>query len=289
MSEDRTVPPSLTLDEVLPELRGVVQQFLLKCKYPFHMLAVGRWIHSDVVREDGQEDFGHYPQGVVFYDLNASRKIKVGAIKWWKSSVKSPHKFRIVTRSLINAKYKEEERRYSIETTDPARALREMLTHLTPLSLYEMAHAKRDVIEHLIKSWKYELYPLVSNAFDVSNEAIAEEVEHLLAQGVQFKTPAFRRIVEEGIPAIQEHIKRQETKVSPHFIFFEDTGVIKVLSPHGTSNFTAFNKLPVFIQEGIGILKMTGASAPKYPMLKDVGAQVGDSAFWVLEHHAPLI
>lgn len=272
--EVKTLPVEL----MHPTLRPVTQEFLRKCKYPYKVFGGGRWLMAE---EDGEQK--QFSSMVVFHDPNAETMQPVGSLKWHQGDFGRPFKFRVITRHVMNPKYRDSERRKSIETLDPKRALKEMLTHFTPFELREIAGANNNYADNNIHRWKSEAQHNASHYFNIANDAIVREVQHLVAQGVQFTTTEFQEIALQGIPAYYDSQKRIKTKMHKHFVKFEKNGLISVLSPNGQSSFTSFNMLPSFIQETIGMLKLMKVSETEHATLPGVGQQVSDNMFWVFE------
>ncbi len=271
-------PTTLPIEQVHPTLRPVVQQFLLKCKYPFHMFGNGRWLLAE---EDGEHK--QFSSAVVFYDPNAETMQQAGALKWQHGDFGKPAKFRVVTRSVINPKYRDSERQRSIETGDPKRALKEMLTCITPFTLPEIARASNSYADNNIHRWKVDAQHVVAQYFNISNDVLVREIQNLIAQGVMFDTVEFQEMVTQGIPAYYESKQRSGAKINKHFVKFERNGMISVMSPNGQSSFTAFDMLPSFIQETVGMLKLMRTSDTDQPSIPGVGVQINENTFWVFE------
>ncbi len=267
-----------TIDRVHPELRPVVQQFLLKCKYPFVIKPIGRFLTVD--------DTMHF-NGVEFIDPNAETTARAGALKWQQGDFGKPFRFRIVTRTTLNGRYRDSERRVSVETQDEKRALKEMLTHIKPFTLNEIAHRSAGQVNSCISTWRNEFGTTLNAAFHLPQQAVIREILNLKALGVEFVTEEFQRLVTDGLPAYHENQKRLSQKIAKHFVKFESNGTINVLSPHGHSVFTSFDLLPTRIQEVVGMLKLVSnqnvPGEPEHRSIPGLGVQVSENAFWVLE------
>jgi hypothetical protein len=277
----------LKIDEVHPSLRPLVQEFLLKCKYPYQIFGAGRWLG---VEENGERVM--YSQAVTFHDPNAENMVPAGTLKWQEGDFGRPYKFRVVTRKVLSPKYRDRERQRSVETLDPKRAMKEMLTHITPFTLSDIAAATLGEANSNIQRWRVEAQHSADHFFtNLANATIVQEVQHLLAKGVEFVTQEFQDIAREGIAAHHVSVRRKNTKMHKHFVKFEKNGTISVLSPHGQSTFTAFEMLPTFIQETIGMLKLMhgtgGLGKPDNASIPGVGTQINETTFWVFEPIEP--
>lgn len=268
----------LKIENVHPALRPVVQEFLLKCKYPYIMFGAGRWLSV----MEGEEDV-RYPAGVAFYDPNAETMQHVGMFKWQQGDFGKPFKFRVVTREVLNPKYRDSERQKSVETGDAKRALKEMLKYFKPFTLDEIATVNSKYADANIARWRAEPSELVNRIFRLPYEVIAKEVAHMMAKGVEFSTPEFQLVAKEGLEAHDELTKRVRANIARHFVKFEKNDTISVRSNGVTSSFTAFELLPTFMQEAIGILKMMRTDQNDTPSIYGVGTCVSENMFWVIE------
>jgi hypothetical protein len=266
------------IDIVHPELRPIVKDFLLKCKYPFELSFCGTYVHVD-----GMD----YRSGIVFIDPNVPNTSTMhggtniaGRIKLVESKA-GINKFRIVTRSMQNTKFKEAERRRSVETVSARNALKAMLTHVTPISIREVAKSREGVADMAIRGWREEFSGEVYHAFKtLQNPTIVEEVRHLQALGVEFKTPEFRRIAEESAGAYEETKRRQNVCFMKHFVMLKKDGSISIATADGKTNiFDRFESLPSFIQEAVGMLKLMDVNIP----IPEVGVGAGENMFWVFQ------
>lgn len=267
---------TLSIEEIHPQLRSLVQQFLLKCKYPYQVYGTGRWVYDNETK---------YCIAVGFFDPNAKMMNAAGTLKWQHGDFGKPHKYRVITRTVLNSRYKDRERQMSIDTQDGKRALKEMLTHIKPFTLQEMASNHSNHVHVAINRWRVEANRDLETYTDrLDCATIMEEIRNLKAQGVTFTTEAFRDTAEKGIATFEEYLARQKAKFNKHFVKFNDNGTIDVLSPHGHSQFTAFEALPTRIQEVVGMLKLMGyKEGDHFPEVLGMGVQVGVDSYWVLD------
>lgn len=269
--------PQVTINDVHPALREVVREFLLKCKYPFVMRIDGYY--------ESVDEKGHaieYRTEVSFYDpafpLTHGR---VGGLAW--RTVPHPeHRrfFRTITRNSINLRFRDSERRRAVDTANPKRAVQAMLKHITPLSLAEIAAKTRRMGERAINEWQMEYVPRELDTLGVlGRDAMYREFQNLLAQNVTFVTDEFKAIVSTGLQKYEIWKERKETPVSLWYVHFDNAG-ISVLTPDAmVGRFTSFEVLPDYLQEGVGMLRLT----PQDTMIPGVGARVTDTDYWVVK------
>lgn len=273
---------NIAIEKIHPKLRSVVQEFLLKCKYPFTYTAGGRWLMG----KEGDQ-YVQYASGVAFYDPHAELLAPVGTLKWQHGDFGRPPKFRVVTRKNVHARYKDAERNRSLETSNEQRALKDMLEHFVPYRLDEIAGAHLRAADSNIRNWRYEAEQKASDTCYISRSVMLTELLNMMAQGVEFITPEFQRLATEGIEAEKEHTRRAAAVMEKHFVQITKTGIINVLSPEGIKNYTAFDQLPTFIQETVGMLKMLGVNNGQYAGVNGMGEQTSDNTFWVIRERDP--
>ena len=266
----------LEIEQAHPALRQLIKDFLRKCKYPYKMLGAGR--HIAVESGVGREFF---PEMVLFMDPNAETMNYAGAIKWQQGDFGKPYKFRVVTRYVINQRYRDSERKRSVETQDEARALKEMLTHFKPFTTREIAHEHRSAPVNVVSAWKSEFYSEMNLAFSLTNDIMVREILNLQAQGVKFATEEFNNIATKGIEAYNETQRRQQVKTVSHFVRVLPDGRVLVLSQGGVEpvEYMSYDHLPDFMKETISMLRLMKEETPR---LAGVGARVSKNCYWVI-------
>jgi len=273
---------TITIDDVHPALREVTKQFLIKSKYPFNVKLDG--YYETVMGENAQKD---YRRGVSFHDPAHPEHSRVGTL-FWQWDGKGNHVFRVVTRHVLNTRFKDEERQRSVETTNPKKAVRTMLDHFTAISLPDAAAKTRKIAETMVRNWRMEVLPseLDSMMFNgISRDELYKEFQNLAAQNVVFITDKFKAAVEAGMQKYEIWKKRSDTKTSLWYVHFSDAG-IAVLSPDGVvARFTSFEMLPDYLQEGIGMLRLVAKTPSNSytPQILGVGAWVSDYEYWVVK------
>lgn len=267
-----------TIDKIHPKIRPLVQAFMLRCKYPYKLMAYGRL--SRIPNSEGSNDY--FPDSVFFYDVEAPTLKHAGGIRWTEK------KFRVITRREQHGRFKDGERRMSIETTDEKRALKEMLKHITPYSVNDIARSHWQEARNVGNMWRNEHSAVIENTFNsVSPKVILEELRNLLAQGIKFVTPEFQKLVDAGMAAYEETERRKNTTMYAYFVRVKSGGVFEVLSPERSTNelngnvttYNLFEELPEFIQETIAMLRLLDDNA----RIPGVGARISPTGFWVIQ------
>jgi hypothetical protein len=270
------------MQHVHPALREATKQFLRKSKYPFNVKLDG--YYETVMGENAQQE---YRRGVSFHDPAHPEHSRVGTL-FWQWDGKGKHVFRVVTRHVLNTRFRDEERQRSVETTSEKKAIRAMLDHFTAISLPEAAAKTRKIAETMVRNWRMEVLPseLDSMMFNgISRDELYKEFQNLAAQNVVFITDKFKAAVEAGMQKYEVWKERHDTKTSLWYVHFSDAG-IAVLSPDNTvSRFTSFEMLPDYLQEGISMLRLVTKTASNLntPQIPGVGVWVSDYEYWVVK------
>jgi hypothetical protein len=267
------------IDTVHPTLRPIVRDFLAKCNYPFELSVCGGYM----LEVDGI----NYRSGVTFIDPNVTNiptmfcnPATAGVIKLVYSNA-GKEKFRIVTRNIQNGRARDAEHKKSVETLSSRRALKGMLTHITPIGLGELARDATGKADAAVREWKEEFSNTLYRAFrGAHNATIVEEVQHLQALGVEFKTPEFKYIAETAIAAFTESERRKSIRINKYFVKIQKDGSVGTIDPYQIITiFGKFETLPPYIQEAVGVLKLMDANKN----IPEVGVNVGDNMFWVFQ------
>lgn len=261
---------------VVPQVAELAKEFMQKVHYKFDTEVCGRFVRYEGYDTERVE----YYSRLKFIDPAAPEMRPVGSISWMDD------KYRIVTRNLLNARFKDTERRHSVETTDPKRALKEMMKHFSPHTMYELGAHHMSSGRDTIDRWRSESSLDVSTSLRVPNSIMVREMKSLIAQGVRFATAEFQNIADRTVAAYDEMARRAKVKVVMHMVKFMPDDSIKTLTygdnGAGTpevNKYLSFAQMPERLQQGVGMLRMLQDGA----RIDGFGVRVSDTTFWVLE------
>jgi hypothetical protein len=260
----------IAIDEIHPNLRGAVREFLFKCKYPFEMELDGAYSTVDGV---------DYYTVVHFFDPMYPI-LKVGSLRWNINYARGGASTRVITRNVLNTRYNDSERRKSIDTVNEKRAVKLLVEHVTPFSLAEIASKSTHLVTATEQMWRTEFVPDEFNTFRTDYVNTYKEFKNLLSYGVSFVTDEFRAVAEQGVAKYEKWLERHQTRLSQWFVKFTKHGEVLVLAPTGdTLRFNGFEQLPEAIQQGVGMLKILSGS----DRIPGLGVRVSEDMFWVLK------
>lgn len=259
----------IAIEEVHPNLRGVVKEFLLKCKYPFEMHLEGAYSTVDGV---------DYYTVVCFYDPMYPH-LAVGALRWNVNYTGKASTFRVITRNVLSTRYADSERRRSVDTVNEKKAVKLLVEHVTPFKLSEIASKSYNRVERMERDWRLEFTPDEFGVFRADYAIVYKEFKNLMSYGVSFVTTEFLAAAEKGLAKYEVWKERYQTRFSKWFVKFTNHGEVLVLDEKGdSSRFNSPDLLPEFIQQGVGMLKILNG-ADNIPGL---GVRVSEDTFWVL-------
>ena len=268
-----------TTEEVLakvhPDLHPMIREFMRKSK---HVLSIEQ-AYMYYERREGEEIKTYY-SGVRFYD-NSAKSESVGGIRMEHKGKGKPV-YQVRTRHVINSRFKNSERKRSVETTDAKRAMKAMLQYITPFTLEEIFEPHGSTASGIASRWRSQLQEDVS-ALSVPRSAMVTEMQNLIRQGVKFITPEFNRVAEKALAANEETQRRMGAKITKHFVSM-GTDQIAVLTVHNdntrVSNFyRSFESMPMLLQEGVAMLRIM----QDHQHIDGFGARISENMFVVLE------
>lgn len=269
----------ISLDQLHPNLRKPVVDFLLKCRYPYTIASIG--VQTAIDGTSGT----HYT-GVAFIDPNNPDGEMAGGLRyaWIGRHGNRRLVFRIVSRKDQTDKHAyDRERRRSKETKDPKKLLNIMLKLIVPFTPQDISDAASGVIDREIGIWRREHYEEGYRAFnDVPAGVLAMEVEHLVALGVEFKTDAFKKLAAGALPLYEEYRRRARHDPKCYFVNIREGKGIDVTIRNDDTYFEHYNKfedMPALLQEGVSLLKMLGDEESMLP----IGYKVTSNTFWIFE------
>jgi hypothetical protein len=271
---------------VVPQVAELAKEFMSKIRYSFDTEVAGRFVRYE---GDSNERVEYYTR-LNIIDPAAPEMKPVGAITWVSDN--KSDRFRIVTRHLLNNRFKDRERKYSVETADPKRALREMLRHFSPYTMHELGAHHMSSGKDTIDRWRSESSLDVSSSLRVSNSIMVQEMKNLLVQGVRFTTAEFQYIADRTVAAYDEMARRAKVKVGMHMVKFMPDDSIKTLTygdnGAGTpevNRYLSFAQMPERLQQGVGMLRMLQDGA----RIDGFGTRISDTTFWVLERDDEIV
>ncbi len=269
----------ITIDQLHPNLRELTSNFLLKCKYPYILASMG-----SQTLVDGNSTSGY--TGVAFIDPNNPDGDMAGALRyaWIGRHGNRRLVFRIVSREDQTDKHAyDRERRRSKETKDAKKVLNLMLKLIVPFTPQDISDEFAPLADREISNWRREHYQDGYRAFEELNASIvAEEVKHLVSLGVEFKTAAFKKLVDGALPKYEEYRRRGKYSPECYFVNIKEGKGIDVTKRGNDTFLEHYNKfedMPKLLQEGVSLLKMLSDDEPMLP----IGYKITSNTFWVFE------
>ena len=268
-----------TTEEVLakvhPDLHPMIREFMRRSK---HVLSIEQ--AYTYVEYRANDEIKTYYSGVRFYD-NSAKSDHVGAVRVDHNRNAKPV-YRVITRHVINSRFKSSERKRTVETTDAKRAMKAMLQYITPYTLDEVFKDHESTATGVVSRWRSQLQSDVS-ALSVPRSAMVTEMQNLIAQGVKFITPEFNRVAEKALAANEETQRRMGAKITKHFVSMGKEQIAVLTVHHDNtrvSNFyRSFESMPTMLQEGVAMLRIM----QDHQHIDGFGARISENMFVVLE------
>lgn len=265
------------LAQVGPDLRPMIREFMRRSKHTLSIEAA--YMYHE--RRDGEEIKTYY-SGVKFYD-NSPKHEPVGGIRIDRNlHPKGKPVYRVITRHIINSRFKSSERKRSVETTDTKRAMKAMLQYITPYTLGEIFKEHEGNAAGVVNRWRTELQDDVRK-LSVSQTAMMLEMQNLIRQGVKFITPEFNHVAETAMAAYEETQRRMRTPITKHFVVCGEQGisVLSVDQDNGrvSNSYQTFTDMPNVLQEGVAMLRIMQTNQ----FVDGFGMRLGEQMFVVLE------
>jgi hypothetical protein len=189
--------------------------------------------------------------------------------------------YKLHSRLITNEKYNAQNDDYHIKkTNDPKKMLSLLKEYVKPYSPQEIAHRFNDGIHGNYDEWrdqpKYE-YQEMARSLNIVD--IVEEVAYLHSVGVQFRSPAFKKLATQGAESLQEYNRRKSLKQENLHVFIQPDDSVMVTRPNGTSHvYENMERVPEVIQQQVAMLRMMDGVT----YLPEVGKRSLDQRmFWV--------
>lgn len=214
-----------------------------------------------------------------FYDPRFSEEeMPPVAVVEWTYGSRSEKEYKIASRKIQNARYGYWGNENSARRTkDVKKAVKIALEALAPYEWHEISNKDRKKAEDKHREWANEnsrvVYP-----FRIEPSNIYEEIKHLVAQGVVFKTEYFKSAA-AGLPAYEEYIERSAKPAKFDTVIERGDKIIlikdgRALEPQELG---AMDALPESTRNSIALLKLVGENS----LLPEVGFRAGVNTYFV--------
>jgi hypothetical protein len=223
-----------------------------------------------------------------------------GQINFGNNAVKGDgDTYGVYSRKIQNAKYGTHRDQYHMQmTVDLKKAVKLALTYLVPFTHKELAKAHyEDLHVHVArhKEKADNLLGSVASPIRGNNMALLAEIQHLMKQGIEFKTPEFKEVAGKIDEVVDNYHKELARKISAQFVRFRQVGedtyadVQEVQGVRDTrwverAHFTSdvpttyhINELPADISGQVSVLNIL-ADEQYVPY---VGQKIDDKTFWI--------
>jgi hypothetical protein len=253
------------LSPAMQQLKDLADQYMRKTRYD------ARYNVSYELKERSNL--------IYFHDNRFPHMSEIGHLRY------KDNKFVVHSRLIKNSKYKHWKHEYNQkECVKPERALKNLIEFMRPLSMIEVSREIRELAKDKEGSWRSNAS---RNATSVIRDRltipkIVEEITHLAALGVEFKTDEFRNLVKEGLPLYAESKRVAAVKMDHNYVNFMPDG--RVLLGLRTNHTTAETKelapeesLPEEISNNLALLKMLGDKE----FLPEMGFKKSDTEYIV--------
>lgn len=222
------------------------------------------------------------------------RRTHLGSVTMVHDGDGDRNTFKIMSRLIKNERYRESSWDYHTKKTKSIdKALKAMLDFVRPYSIGEVRDDSASTFLGSIEKWVDNAVRKYSSLRVDRHGDLVEEVMHLQALGVQFKTESFRKLAERVGEVTDEYKRRKYAKFCGYHVLvtqsmiyvtkgnIEKTGYGFKFAPVdvGAKNYRSENELPDNILSNIGLLKMV----PMKQAVDEVGMRVNDYEFYTLE------
>lgn len=215
-----------------------------------------------------------------FYDprFTGEKHPPVGVVEWTYGS-RSDKEYKITSRKITNERYGHWGSEHaSRRTKDIKKAVKIALEALVPFEWIETIKQPLGQAERNHEQWIRQSATYGSALSNIGIASMVEELENLMAQGVTFKTEAFKKAISK-IPDYHENQRRHAVK--PKFSAVIDRGDMVVFIPAETPNtpqeLPSLDVLSDSIKQSIALLKIMD----KDSLIPEVGYRGGENTYFI--------
>jgi hypothetical protein len=211
-----------------------------------------------------------------FYDPRFPSAKEVGHVMWDYGRSVNSYEYVVSSRLIQNAKYSAWNSRdfSSARTKDMAKAIKKAMEFVIPYQWQEFADESRELAQRQHRMWAEENSSVARN-FNFSHKDVAEELKHLMEQGVVFKTEAFKQAV-GSIPMYEEYRSRINKPAKMECVMYA-LGKVNMTNGNEAREYPNDEALPEEVRQKVGLLKLL----EEKKLMPNVGFKFDANTFWI--------
>lgn len=256
---------------IAPELNEFLNKFVIKhATVPNTLIA-----RTDAVELRNEKCLS-------FHDPKFPKAEPVGYVAWTRGS-RSPREYLVYSRLIDNAKHRwDRVESNSLRSKELNKSVKTAMTALLPWDMSEFAHKSVDNASRFHSRWVDEISD-VQYAFRLGSDVMADELEHLLNSGIEFKNPEVKTAVENLAKYKEWKRRRGVGNRALECVVMVDSNIGLVKRDNGgvladAIVLESYDQLPEKHKANISLLKVIGEDNKFVP---NVGYRANDHLFWV--------
>jgi hypothetical protein len=218
-----------------------------------------------------------------FYDTRHPEKA-IAAV--FRREDEKGKEFWVIESRLIEATRFTGARRHQKRTTDVKKLLRYMQDYIRTISVAEIANRWHRDFDQAIRDWMYSADKLVRDHCTVTRDELMREILRLQATGYTPQTERFAQIIQAGVPAWEEKMRRESRKVMQVYVCVNTDDTVEVYCPdklgyagiqEGNNFYQSIDDAPLSIQQQVAMLRMMEMKT----FVPEVGVRTSENGYWV--------
>lgn len=171
-------------------------------------------------------------------------------------------------------------------TKDPKKMLKYLREYTTPFTAKEVSSWSWPSYDNAVDNWKYQTRGRFTDAFHISPKNLLAEVMCMKAHGYNPQTPAFTKMVTEGIELAQRWERISSRKAMQVHVNINPDGTVDIYCSDsigypglnfGTTSFQSLEHAPTVIREAVAMLNMVDPAT----LVPEVGMRTREQTYWV--------
>jgi hypothetical protein len=186
--------------------------------------------------------------------------------------------YEVRSRLINNEKYAHHNDDYHSRTTnDPKKVGKFLKDYFKPFTPMEVAGLTSRRFEAHDDEWRDEFRWKLRDVISVEPTEFITEIQHLTALGVEFNSDKFKRIVTEGVPMFEEHMRRKNESRKTTHVYLNPDDSVQIAHGQFTHIYQSMDEMPEVMQQQVAMLRMVDPDT----FIPEVGMKMSVNTYWI--------
>jgi hypothetical protein len=206
----------------------------------------------------------------------------VGTLRDCGLDKKGKQLYEVRSRLINNEKYaSHNDDYYSRTTNDPKKVSKFLKDYFKPFTPNEIAGLTSSKFNSHDDNWRDEFRWKLRETTTIEPSELFAEVQHLVSLGVEFQSDKFKRIVADGMPMFEEHMRRKNESRKATHVFINPDESAQATYGVITNTYQSMSDMPENMQQQVAMLRIVDVDT----FIPEVGMKMSTNTYWIYATH----